>query len=220
MIYYGFIVCQNLETKRTAQLVEQVCSCIEPPSSWELFGNYESEKFPVTKSGDRDDYVSCIDKTFEILKRSRDAASDWVFVGDDDSFVVPKRLEAFCSTLDPNQKIIYGHVVNCVTNHGLIPHAHGGAGVLMSKQTANIISTFIEDARRRYRHTIHSDISLAINVELYNRLLPANDRIKFVHDDRFLSPNLPLDCVDYTNFICLHVKDRISFRDIVDKCQK
>jgi len=126
----------------------------------------------------RGDYLSAIDKTVFLIDTFQ-PHYDWLYIVDDDGYVVPRRLELRLIDLDPDQHHAIGCVQGVLSNDThKFPAIHGGCGYALSRATALALQ------QRHWhgelvRHHRSSDGTVAINLH-HMRVIPE-------HDDRFTS---------------------------------
>ena len=218
----GFLVCRELHEKRTRELWEVVCKPYKERNKRVgiyLFGGFDQfDDIPIVRVSEKDDYLSCIDKTFKGLEYFKDKNHEWYFLGDDDTYVNTERLEQLVSELDVEDLALYGFNF-CYD--GLL-HMHGGAGILMNKRTLGVLLKYVE--RNGWeRHFKHSDLSLGMTIKKYNQS-GVDKVIKFRRVEGMVTPwcdvgesikrveEVLIDSPKkYGDIITLHTKDRIRF---------
>jgi hypothetical protein len=139
----------------------------------------------------RGNYLSAIDKTIYAIDTFK-PHYDWLYIVDDDGYVVPRRLELRLIDLDPDEH----HAIGCVQGHlsnatHKFPSIHGGCGYALSRATALALQ------QRHWhgeliRHHRSSDGTVSINLH-HMGVLPT-------HDERFTSEVT----TDEANFIACH----------------
>ncbi|NBW08684.1 MAG: hypothetical protein EBR82_11725 [Caulobacteraceae bacterium] len=121
----------------------------------------------------RGDYLSAIDKTIFAIDTFQ-VRYDWLYIVDDDGYVVPRRLELRLIDLDPDEHHAIGCVQGVLSNEThKFPALHGGCGYALSRATALALQ------QRHWhgelvRHHRSSDATVAINLHLM-RVIPEND---------------------------------------------
>jgi len=84
----------------------------------------------------RGDYLSAIDKTIFAIDTFQ-VRYDWLYIVDDDGYVVPRRLELRLIDLDPDEHHAIGCVQGVLSNEThKFPALHGGCGYALSRATA------------------------------------------------------------------------------------
>jgi hypothetical protein len=117
--------------------------------------NNESDYITITSSvGDEktykclcgDGYFSLTEKVKNFIKNNSFDKYDWYFLIDDDAFVFPERLEKYITEnqLDCNSLSIIGNA-NCYFHETKEDSFCGGAGVLITKESINLIKTTISN---------------------------------------------------------------------------
>lgn len=136
-----------------------------PPSTVRLVGDKEVNG--------RGDYLSAIDKTIFAIDTFL-PTYDWLYIVDDDGYVVPRRLELRLIDLDPDEHHAIGCVQGVLSNDThKFPAIHGGCGYALSRATALALQ------QRHWhgelvRHHRSSDGTVAINLHLM-RVIPTGD---------------------------------------------
>jgi hypothetical protein len=136
-------------------------------------------------------YLSAIDKTIYALDTFQ-PHYDWLYIVDDDGYVVPRRLELRLIDLDPDEHHAIGCVQGVLSNDThKFPSIHGGCGYALSRATALALQ------QRHWhgelvRHHRSSDGTVAMNLH-HIRVIPTGD-------ERF-SDGAPKD---ETTFIACH----------------
>lgn len=121
----------------------------------------------------RGDYLSAIDKTIFAIDTFL-PTFDWLYIVDDDGYVVPRRLELRLIDLDPDEHHAIGCVQGVLSNDThKFPAIHGGCGYALSRATALALQ------QRHWhgelvRHHRSSDGTVAINLHLM-RVIPTGD---------------------------------------------
>ena len=121
----------------------------------------------------RGDYLSAIDKTIFAID-TFSPTYDWLYIVDDDGYVVPRRLELRLIDLDPDEHHAIGCVQGVLSNDThKFPAIHGGCGYALSRATALALQ------QRHWhgelvRHHRSSDATVAINLHLM-RVIPENN---------------------------------------------
>ncbi len=139
----------------------------------------------------RGNYLSAIDKTIYAIDTFK-PHYDWLYIVDDDGYVVPRRLELRLLDLDPDEH----YAIGCVQGHlsnatHKFPSIHGGCGFALSRATALALQ------QRHWhdelvRHHRSSDGTVSVNLH-HMGVLPT-------HDERFTSEVT----ADEANFIACH----------------
>ena len=117
--------------------------------------------------------MSAIDKTIFAIDTFQ-VRYDWLYIVDDDGYVVPRRLELRLCDLDPDEHHAIGCVNGVLSNDThKFPSIHGGCGYALSRATVLALQ------QRHWhgelvRHHRSSDATVAINLH-YLRILPTND---------------------------------------------
>ena len=119
------------------------------------------------------DYESAIEKTIHAID-TFDADYEWLYIMDDDGYVVPSRLEKRLMDCNPDEH----HAIGCV--HGKLstethkfPALHGGCGMALSRATACALQQRLW-AGEFYRHHRHSDATISYNLH-YMGVVPTHD---------------------------------------------
>lgn len=212
-VCFNFLVCKTLHYSRTKPLVKYLDSNLKKKfqnSDYFLISGFDNfDEVKTVKLSNTDDYHSCIDKTLRIFDLHKESNYDWYFIGDDDTFVNFNNLENLISALSLDKLEVFGYIDWAPTKRGNILHAHGGSGVLMNKKTFMSLSKFIIENNFSIQHDTFSDVSLALNILIYNE--QNSDNIQFVKIDEMLSPHINFNSVDLSKIITIHTKDRLSY---------
>jgi len=121
----------------------------------------------------RGDYLSAIDKTIYALDTFQ-PQYDWLYIVDDDGYVVPRRLELRLIDFNPDEHHAVGCVQGVLSNDThKFPSIHGGCGFALSRATALALQ------QRHWhgelvRHHRSSDGTIAINLH-HMRVIPTGD---------------------------------------------
>lgn len=217
-ISFNFLVCKAYHESRTLPLVDYLDRNMTkhfPSSKYWLLGAENTDL--VTKVTETDDYISAIDKTLGVFQLHDGEEYDWYFIGDDDTFINFQNMRRLVGMLDHNEKCVYGYACPAdADDMGLIVHAHGGSGILMSSSAFLAIKSFMDEANTMgifRRHSKHGDVTIAMNIAVRNAMLP-HDPIKTVNVQNMVSPHVPIDHVNVKNAVCIHTKDRVSFGEL------
>lgn len=138
-------------------------------------------------------YLSAIDKTIFAIDTFQ-VRYDWLYIIDDDGYVVPRRLELRLIDLDPDEHHAVGCVSGVLSNDThKFPSIHGGCGYALSRATALALQ------QRHWhgelvRHPRNGDGTVSINLH-HLRVVP-------VHDERFTSTAAPEEAT--ATFIACH----------------
>lgn len=172
-VNFSFLVCKDYHDTRTRPLVQYI-KRVGPKYfsnfSYQLLSGFDTfDDISVKRVCDKDDYLSCIDKTLYIFKNTSNIY-DWYFIGDDDTAINFKNLKSFIDSASTSSLAIYGNVWPCKNYiyHADMPHAHGGAGVLLNRRTLLTIQGHIRGEGLPIIQQPHSDVTLAMNVYDYN----------------------------------------------------
>jgi ATP-dependent protease HslVU (ClpYQ) peptidase subunit len=156
-------------TRNRLELLENWTRHVQKPST---------VRFVSDEQVGRGDYLSAIDKTVLLIDTFQ-PHYDWLYIVDDDGYVVPRRLELRLIDLDPDEHHAIGCVQGVLSNDThKFPAIHGGCGYALSRATALALQ------QRHWhgelvRHHRSSDGTVAINLH-HMRVIPE-------HDDRFTS---------------------------------
>lgn len=215
----NFLVCKTLHETRTKPLYEEICKPFLDKhgerSGVYLFGGFDQfDDIPIIRVTEADDYLSCIEKVLKLLEYHSNLNHDWYFIGDDDTFINLPKFESLLNTLDGEKLAMYGYVVYTTRlEPPMILHAHGGAGTIFNKKTLKVLLEFIA-AKGFDRHHRHGDVSLARTIKNYNDSCEKEKCIEFVNIKEMHGPYEKLTRIDVKNSVCIHVKDRISFKSL------
>lgn len=209
-VSFNFIVCRAYHQRRTVPLWQTTCAMIArdyPQWSVALLGGFDAfDEVPVIRVSESDDYQSCHDKTFAALDRQQASDADWFVIADDDTWFNLANLGALLPLLPSDFPVICGNVSQA---HKLpILHAHGGSGILIN----SLALTALASIAVRPRHSLHSDISLAMCAAA------APVEIQWAQVDAMHGPDEPLSAIKPMESVSIHVKDRISFADLQAAC--
>lgn len=107
-----------------------------------LTGSIDGEK--IYKCNCNDDYIGTAEKVKNFIINNEFLNYDWYFLIDDDVFVFPDRLENFIQVqnIEPESSTIIGNL-NCFFGEIGEDSFCGGAGILMTKKTINLIKNFV-----------------------------------------------------------------------------
>lgn len=95
-----------------------------------------------------DDYMSCSSKYIHFLRNFSLDEYDWVVFVDDDTFIVPRRLEPFLQTLDSDQSLYVG----ACCNDGWT-YMSGGAGFAVSRHLMQRLQSYVRSKTDSDVHT-------------------------------------------------------------------
>jgi hypothetical protein len=209
---FNFLVCRAMHDSRTRPLWQTTCAMLArdwPTTTVSLLGGFDPfDDVPVTRVSDADDYDSCHDKLFSIFDRTSNA--DWHIVADDDTWFNIANLALLLPGLPCHTPLICGMVCPArIPDAPPLPHAHGGAGILINASAFRALSY---SPAPRPRHPKHSDVSLALWVEAHNST--GGPQIGWAHIVGMHGPDDPLDRIDPAEAISIHTKDRASFADL------
>ena len=161
---------------------------IAAPHTLQIVGDAEA--------GGKGDYLSAIDKTLHAIAASPPA--DWLYIVDDDGYVVTRRLEAELSRRDPGTPACLGHAATKLVCEEYdinrkFRGIHGGPGFALSWSAVRLLKGMIA-AGAIIRHKRNSDATVAI----------ALDRLGIIpeHDDRWFTA-IPND-EDKPRFVACH----------------
>jgi hypothetical protein len=177
-----FAIQTSERTRNRLPLLENWTRHVQKPST---------VRFVSDEQVSRGDYLSAIDKTIYAIDTFQ-PHYDWLYIVDDDGYVVPRRLELRLIDLDPDEHHAIGCVQGVLSNDThKFPAIHGGCGYALSRATALTLQ------QRHWhgelvKHHRSSDATVAINLHLI-RVVPT-------HDERF-SDGAPKD---ETTFIACH----------------
>lgn len=214
---FCFNICKAYHAKRTIQLHEYMYSKTSGNvDDFCFFSDFEAalkykDVMPIVGVTDKDDYLSAIDKTLKgmIYHYKQKTKFDYYFIGDDDTFINFNNYYCLLEKLDKKFNEMYiGGCTGPINGDGRI-HVTGGPGIIMNKKTFDAITPFIE--KEYVIHTTYSDVSLALNVHLYNAVYHG-DKIQFVELPEFLNPNLPL--TDVRKIVTYHVRDTQTLKSL------
>lgn len=110
-----------------------------------ITSSIEDEKSYKCNCGDT--YISTAEKVKNFIKNYQLEDYDWYFLIDDDVFVFPEKLENYIKqiNIDSNSPTIISNV-NCYFSEMKEDSFCGGAGILMTKKTINLIkNSILED---------------------------------------------------------------------------
>lgn len=125
-----------------------------------------------------DDYNSCPNKYLQFFRHYKLEGFDWIFFCDDDTFVFPRRLEAFLEAYDRNDLYFVGRQ----GDHKGMPFMSGGAGFAISKALyealveGHISEKILEPKRLDEEGSTHGDtimgewvLNLNLPIKIVNR---------------------------------------------------
>jgi len=103
---------------------------------------------------------------------------DWVFLGDDDTFVYTNRLEKYLIEYNPNDKMYIGHLLNHLKESHCEYHS-GGAGYIISK---SLWKEIFSRKRDRYAHWC-DDLCIGLWINEIEEVQKIDDKINFKQDN-------------------------------------
>lgn len=161
----------SARTLHRLQLAENWTRHVQLPSTVRIIGDEI-----LTGIGD---YESAIEKTIHAID-TFDAEYEWLYIVDDDGYVVPSRLVNRLMDCNPDEH----HAIGCVrgklsTETAKFPALHGGCGFVLSRATACALQQRVW-AGEMVRHWRHSDATTSINLH-HIGVVPTNDE-RFTHD--------------------------------------
>lgn len=120
------------------------------------------------------DYESAIEKTIHAIDTFDPNDYEWLYILDDDGYVVPSRLEKRLMDCNPDEH----HAIGCVhaklsTETTKFPALHGGCGFALSRATACALQQRLWNDEF-YRHRKHSDATVSFNLH-YIGVVPTGD---------------------------------------------
>ena len=184
MVTIDYAIQTSNRTRDRLALAENWTRHVHKPSTVRIIGDEE------VGCGN---YLSAIDKTIYALDTFQ-PHYDWLYIVDDDGYVVPRRLELRLIDLDPDEHHAIGCVNGVLSNDThKFPSIHGGCGYALSRATALALQ------QRHWhgeliRHHRSSDGTVSINLH-HMRVVPVND-------ERFTSAAAPEEAVE--TFIACH----------------
>jgi hypothetical protein len=166
-----FAIQTSERTRNRLELMENWTRHVQAPSTVRIIGDEI-----ITGIGD---YESAIEKTIHAID-TFDAEYEWLYIMDDDGYVVPSRLEERLRDCNPDEH----HAIGCV--HGKLSTAthkflalHGGCGMALSRATVCALQQRLW-AEEFYRHERHSDATISYNLH-YLGVVPTGDE-RFTQD--------------------------------------
>lgn len=215
-IIYNFQVCEKYHNTRTKALYNTICKEIQNRNEkfYLISGFNQFDDIPVLKLSETDDYHSAIEKTLQcfLYHKNNNTDFDFIFFGDDDTFINLNNLENFTRTIDKNKLAIYGSVhymwFRQDDNKNKL-FCTGGPGFIMNKKTFDVVTNSIE--KYKIRDMYHSDVSLAFNIHKYNS--ENNEKIEFINvpgfeqDHRFIFENEKIQKSKYNKIITYHLRE-------------
>jgi hypothetical protein len=202
---FNFLVCRALHQSRTRPLWETTCAMLArdyPDCTVTLLGGFDPvDEIPVVRVCDSDNYDSCHDKVWSVLERNTGDEADWFIIADDDTWFNLPNLAAILATLPQEEAVICGCVGPAIIpDQASITHAHGGCGIILSPAALRALRAVPHPWPR---HKTHSDVSLA--------LLAGMAAIRWCHIVNMHDHNTPIERIDLSDTVSVHVKDRVSF---------
>jgi hypothetical protein len=121
-----------------------------------------------------DNYESCPYRYYQYIKENDLASYDWIVFVDDDTFVFPKRLEAYLATLDNSLELYVGHILTYP-----ITFMSGGAGFCLTKTAYKSLRDYLLNThRKQIRFEINGDVTMGVWINL----IP---NIKLINSNKF-----------------------------------
>lgn len=140
-----------------------------------------------------DTYETCPRKFIEFMRHMPLNGYDWVVIVDDDTFVVPRRLEAYLQTLDATRPLYVG--ATCTDGWD---YMSGGAGFALSATLVSRLRSYVQETSTQDLHVaLWGDKTFGAWVHAVGGLFEADTRF---HGDYSLS--YAPDC-----FTCHYVKE-------------
>lgn len=204
---FNFLVCRALHESRTRQLWDTTCAMLTrdyPECSVTLLGGFDPvDEIPVVRVCESDDYDSCHDKVWSVLQRNTGEEAEWFIIADDDTWFNLPNLEAILSVLPQQEAVICGHLGPAPVENGVILHAHGGCGIILSALALQALRSV---PMPWPRHTKFSDVSLAMLAEMA--------AIRWCSILNMHDHSAPIDGIDLSDTVSVHVKDRVGFSSL------
>lgn len=166
MVGIDYAIQTSARTLHRLKLCEHWTRHVQLPSRVRIIGD------EVIKAG-LGDYESAIEKTIHAID-TFDADYEWLYIVDDDGYVVPHRLAKRLMDCNPDEH----HAIGCVhgklsTEDSKFPALHGGCGMALSRATACALQQRLW-AGEFYRHHRHSDATISFNLH-YIGVVPTDD---------------------------------------------
>lgn len=115
----------------------------------------ESQSMVGWDTGDA--YDACPLKVLSFCRNFDASAYDWVVIVDDDTFMFPRRLEAYLSTMSPAEPLYVGTPWDAFGVH----YMSGGAGCCLSRELFRRIQTYTRELPTSALHiALYSDVCL------------------------------------------------------------
>jgi Galactosyltransferase. len=227
-VIYNFQVCEAYHNTRTRALYNTICSQIAKRNEecYLISGFNEIDEIPLLQLTENDDYHSAIDKTLQcfLYHEEKMTEFDFLFYGDDDTFINFRNMDSFVKTLSRDELAIYGNLQRMFRFNEPKEDIHhtGGAGILMNKKTFNVVA----EAIRKYyiRDRVFSDVSLALNIKKCNQ--NARKKIKllsgmnFIQDHRWPHEAPPLIPEHFHKITTYHLrswlKDKSTYEEVLE----
>jgi hypothetical protein len=122
-----------------------------------ITGSIESSDKNVVCMNTGDGYETCPERYYQYI-RNTELSHDWIVFADDDTFIFPKRLEAYLETLDSSKSIYTGHLLNFP-----IEFMSGGAGFALSGVAYRALRYYLlMTPREQVEFDINGDVSMGI----------------------------------------------------------
>jgi hypothetical protein len=139
-----------------------------------LTGHHDVSGANIIKMNMGDGYESCPHRYYEYIRREALEGWDWVVFVDDDTFVFPRRLEAFLSGFDAAKPLYIGRLLDWPTYF-----MSGGAGFCLSAAAYAQLRTYLlETARAELQFELNGDVTMGV-------WILANPVIERVNSRRF-----------------------------------
>ena len=201
---FSFIVCRALHESRTRQLWDTTCAMLKrdhPDCSVTLLGGFDAvDEIPVVRVCDSDDYDSCHDKVWSVLQRNTGDEAEWFIIADDDTWFNLPNLASILAVLPQKEAVICGHIGPAPVGNKVILHAHGGCGIIVSALALRALRSV---SMPWPRHTMFSDVTLAMLADIAS--------IRWCSIVNMHDHSAPIDGIDLSVTVSVHVKDRVSF---------
>ena len=206
---FNFLVCRALHQSRTRPLWETTCAILKrehPDCSVTLLGGFDPvDEIPVVRVCDSDDYDSCHDKVWSVLQRNTGDEAEWFIIADDDTWFNLPNLASILAVLPQQQAVICGHIGPTPVGNKVILRAHGGCGIIVSALALRALRSV---SMPWPRHTRFSDVSLAMLADIAS--------IRWCSIVNMHGPGAPIDKIDLSDTVSIHVKDRVSFNRLYE----
>jgi hypothetical protein len=177
-----------------------------PDCSVTLLGGFDPvDEIPVVRVCDSDDYDSCHDKVWSVLQRNTGDEADWFIIADDDTWFNLPNLASILAVLPQQEAVICGHIGPALVGNKVILHAHGGCGIIVSALALRALRSV---SMPWPRHTMFSDVSLAMLADIAS--------IRWCSIVNMRGPAAPIEGIDLSDTVSVHVKDRVSFSSLYE----